>query len=207
MLEPIKDNWTIVLVGNWNTSIFSPPWLDKFIFEDPNLLFEYSVVTGLPMRITASEVRLIPSIDRVIFNPVDLGDDCLKRMELFACRLLQTLEHTPVTATGINFGFKYEGDDVDTIISRLFASSDDQVYSDMGMPLRERTFIRSLDIEDWVLNLKAGVKGSRLQFDFNFHSTTENAASSKRKIEGKILELKNKSVKILNDVYNLQRAT
>ncbi len=203
MLEPIKDRWNIVLVGHWNISIFSPPWLTEFVFGEPELVFEFPITPGLPQRITGVGIRLIPKPDSVILSPSELSDKHLERMETFACNLLRNLPHTPISASGVNFGFNYEDDNADTIISEHFPSTDDTLFSDRDMALRDKTFIRSLDHDGWVLNLKTIIKDTKLQFNFNFHAATASAKISRDKIEGKVLELKSKAERILKDIYGL----
>jgi hypothetical protein len=205
MLEPTKGSWNIVVVGLWNISIFSPSWLSRYVFGETDLEIEYPITPGQPLRITGDRVHLIPKRDRVMLNPVELSSENLTKMETFACKLLQNLQHTPVSASGVNFGFEYTGDNADMVIDDHFQSIDDTRFSDQDLSLRERTFIRSLDCDDWVLNLKTIIKESNLRFEFNFHAATASAEISRVKIKGSVLGLRDKAEAILKDIYNLTK--
>jgi hypothetical protein len=205
MLTPIREDWTIVLVGHWNISIFSPAWLTQHVFEERELVVEYPIDPGFPRRITGAEVRIIPMPDRVVLNPVQVSDSVLAKMETFACALLLKLQHTPISASGVNFGFKYEGDDREEIITSHFPSQDDSFFSERGMRPKDRTLTRSLDWDGWVLNMKTLITHSELRFDFNFHADTPNAEISQKKIAGNVFKLKVQAEQILKDIYHLAR--
>ena len=50
MIKPVITEWTIVILGRWNTSIFNPKWLGKNIFDDKKLTIEVAMDAGFPMH-------------------------------------------------------------------------------------------------------------------------------------------------------------
>ena len=61
MLEPRPEEWTVVLLGNWNVSIFNPAWLTKNLFENETISLELPMIFGLAPKIKGDDIILIPS--------------------------------------------------------------------------------------------------------------------------------------------------
>lgn len=141
-MKAIRDAWNVVLAGNWNLAIFSPNWLSKNLFGSESITIEFPLVPGLPPRFTAEGVTVLPSTDCVMLAPKTLTDDALKRTEGMACKLLNLLPHTPISALGVNFGF-LEKEPSEELLQH-FVDRDETSLADAGFEILIRTFSRKL---------------------------------------------------------------
>ena len=205
MLRPIREKWTIVILGKWNESIFTPKWLGENIFDKKKISLEFPMEPGFPRRITSNGITLIPDSNRLLLNPTELYDDYLRRMEHVACQLLDRLPHTPISHTGINFGYRIEP--VSDDLQSHFPSLDESRFGDAGMIIRLRKYGWSLDIDGQYLNLNCELSenSESLDFSFNFHSESSTADSARKVIEGHVLELRDKADLILRQIYDLSK--
>lgn len=202
MLEHVKNDWTIVVVGRWNTAIFNPDWLrENNIFESTEFGLEFAMVPSMPMRITADNIALIPYSDKLIAVPEDLEETTLLGMESKFCKILNILEHTPVTATGINFAYKVSNspEEIMNILTFLFREK----FSEQQLVLNSKEFRWSFKYEDIVLNLRCTVTGQELYIKFNFHSNTINTEKAFQMINNKLLHYRDFSRVILESVFDI----
>ncbi len=108
-MRPNADTWTVVLVGQWNPSVFNPEWVARH-FND-NRPVEAQLAAGPGMlgiagwRVVVGDLLMVPSRDRLTLGTRVTTDDALRRVETTARRVLDLLPHTPLVAVGINFGF------------------------------------------------------------------------------------------------------
>ncbi len=145
MLEAVRDHWTIVILGKWNTAIFSPEWLAQNVFQTQEIGLEFGMVPGMPRRITANKVTLIPTQSSLILAPADLDDSTLLRMEQIACTILDLLTHTPVTNVGINFGYRIAPALPELL--RQFPSAHGELFASQQLIIQSREFM-------WILKHK-----------------------------------------------------
>src|SRR5262249_48360464 len=95
------DNWSVVLLGAWNTAILTPDWLTKHLGVEGPVQIEFPVGNPLlPVRYTLLGVRMVVADHRLILAPSTDEAVVLSRMEKFAKTILQTLTHTPISAVG-----------------------------------------------------------------------------------------------------------
>jgi hypothetical protein len=204
MLTPIQDRWNIVILGKWNTNIFTPDWLARNAFETPEMKIEYPIEPGIPPRITSLTTRITPAPNQVIITPTELDEASMKRMESIACKLLDVLPHTPISNTGMNFAYRFT-DVSDTNLLDHFPFVDDNAFADKGMDLESRSFSRRLRCENRQLNFKTEIHADEAHFFFNFHADTPTAEEAHRSIEGQFILLKGVAENILESVYELRR--
>jgi hypothetical protein len=117
-MRAVPDSWSIVIVGRWNVSILNPTWLGKHVFENPEVQVEFSLTPGSPPRFTSREIRIVPQNAAVTVQAVQYTEAAMRRAEEVACKLLELLQHTPVSAVGVNFGFEEPSPD-EAIVAKL----------------------------------------------------------------------------------------
>ena len=107
----------LVIVGGWNSRIFTPPWIKKYLFpeeqEDFTIEMPAPFSSGfnaqfISPRISSKEVRILLQENRLSFSPVENKVEHFDRIEELATQLADYLPHTPVTAYGVNFLFTDE---------------------------------------------------------------------------------------------------
>jgi len=201
MIKPVITEWTIVILGRWNTAIFNPKWLGENIFEEKKLNIEVAMDAGFPMQITGDKVLLIPREDRLILAPTEISDVCLQKVEDISVKLLQLLSHTPVARIGLNFGYETELDD--DFINLHFPDPDAAGCLTKGLITRKRFCNRSCDYEGEALNMNFTID-DKLRIKFNYDSETTDTKSAIDKIKNKFLQHKKLTLKLLNELYNLK---
>ncbi|OEU73379.1 MAG: hypothetical protein BA869_04945 [Desulfuromonadales bacterium C00003107] len=200
----IKDmSWSIVLAGKWNRFIISPEWAAKNIFKEEKIKVEMAIGLGAPPRFSSSEIMMIPSEDRVAFHLLDHSDECLQKAEELAVSLLTILNHTPVNALGVNFGFIEAAPNDD--LMELFAFEDNDSFIEQGYSIKDTNIIRKLEIEpESSLNLTMGAIEAGLGFDFNFHYEVNSTKEAADILKGKLLSNKEVALNLLQANYKLR---
>lgn len=203
VLTPLKDTFTVVLAGLWNTQIFHARWLAKNVFQEEGVTLEVPTVPGLPQRFGGSDVTLVPGPSRVTVLPGRFQQDSLTHAEGIAHRVVELLPHTPLQAIGYNFGFAVE--EADTSLLRRFRDPDLGAYTDAGFVSVRYSVVRSLERDGTTLNLSAQVAEGRLEFHFNYHSDIENAEDALAAMPpGRFWNLLQDSRDLLMSVYELE---
>lgn len=200
-MKVIQDSWNIVLAGNWNVAIFSPHWLSKNLFHSDSITLEFPLVPGLPPRFTAEGVIIFPSSDRVIFAPRTLTDELLTKTEKMACELLNLLQHTPITAVGVNFGFIEKEPTQELLVH--FVDKDAALLADAGFEIIERTFARKLIYQGQQINLSTKIELNEIKVDLNFHTDVQSAEQAQNSLKAVILKHRVTAFQLLQNVYNL----
>lgn len=98
----INDIKHLVTVGAWNTAIFLPEWMNRFVLTDyTNINVEVPVAVNSSLRYTTEDFvfAIVNSrLEIIIKNKPHNAISCLRN-------ILQKLIHTPIVAFGINFKF------------------------------------------------------------------------------------------------------
>ena len=201
-VKPIIDNWTLVVVGDWNTRIFTPDWVGAKLFEADDLTTEVSLTPGQSMvRFTHAGVRIIPQDDRLVIGVQDIASDTLSRAEEVGVRLLSLLPHTPVTAYGVNFGFLEARPR--TALTAVFRASDHKRISEM-YEIGRIELTRTLGLDEGVLNLKHVFDDPTVELHFNFHHQSPEAGLAAEGLRGRVQEYRAVAYRILEEAYALR---
>lgn len=204
MFEALRENFTIVVVGRWNVSIFSPGWVGKNIFDKKAITLEVGIEPELPRRLAVDDVVVIPQSSRLMVASNIINDTTLKRMEDAVCKMLELLSHTPVSAVGVNFGYR---------VKPLTDS-----FSNIPAPLAEKLASAGLAIESheikWtvgyererrtILNLLVQIDKDEAIIKFNFHSDAENTGKAIESIKDKVIVYRDKALSVLDSVFGVR---
>jgi len=149
--------------------------------------------------------------DRLVFFPRELNEKNLLGTERACCSVLRDLPHTPVTAIGVNFGF-VERDPSEELLG-LFNLSDVGSILQERWQMRQRKLVRKLSREESTLNLSLTLEEEegRVDVECNFHTDTPSdqpdrspADMASEAIDGRVLELRDTCLHLLEAVYHLQ---
>jgi hypothetical protein len=105
----------LVLLGHWNTLLFTPKWLNNNIFNNelPDKINVEVLVHGNNVQkkiIHLPHFKLEVSQEKLCFNLNEYDDDHYQELLNAANTILTKLQHTPLTAIGINFIHIVESD-------------------------------------------------------------------------------------------------
>ena len=201
MIKELKENWTIVINGSWNISIFNPAWLSGNIFKSKEVTLEIGLEPGLTRRLIGDNVVIIPRPSRLMFTPNDLEDSTLKRMEEIACTVLEVLKHTPVSAVGINFGYSIKPvqTNLDNKLPKLFSAE----FAKEELIIESREYKWTCQYEKQTLNVSYQADGKEAKILFNFHSDLPDASSAAKHISGKVISFRDKTRAVLDNVFDV----
>ncbi len=198
------ENWSLVLVGAWNTAILTPDWLTKHLGITGPVQIEFPIGNPLmPLRYTFNGVHLVVVRDRIVLAPSADDADVLSRMESFSRSILTVLTHTPLTGIGINFEF-VEAVPSDEV-KKLFKSPDLARIADADLVVEATELKRQLRLpHDGVLNLSLRqMNGQQVAVTLNFHRDVDGAATGASYLDGRVTKYRALATKFLHDAYEL----
>lgn len=208
-MEEIKNACSIVILGGWNTRILTPPWLSNHVYKKGVLEVLFPVDPTLPIIISDPESFSINiSNTRLLLNPVNINEEKLKLMAEGAFTILTTLEHTPVSAVGINYGFK---ENVKQIEFLNYIEQDGSDLQNKFVDLHKltninliRTFKMSDQFDNRIMNFKMlkAYKSSEIIVEFNFHKDVNEAKEAANLVkQNNVIELHNFAINFLTTYY------
>lgn len=202
----IKDieNWSVVLVGFWNQKIFNPEWLTKQKITKPNEQVEVniSIQNNSPfgIRYGFDDVHLQVFDRRLILNPTKDEDKILKTVENTSIKILELLEHTPVSGIGVNFQFIDEKPDSNKY--EIFRFNDPEQLSDHDFEVLSSAIQRRLIREGQIINLTiSNDDKNRIIYNFNYHSDASTSLEAIKHLKGSLIRHKKESIDLLESVY------
>ncbi len=169
--KPSREN--IVVTGTWNPAILHPRWLVENQCIGP-VEMKLSPLSNGYVQFSGDGCFRQPQPDRLVGGP--LPDGKPERAVAFMERVLTILEHTPVSAIGLNFGYDFSraGDEIAESIappSALADIVDEHVDQEL-----DRSFVgrwRTPALGVMMLTLRRAKEEWRL--DFNFHHDVARA--------------------------------
>lgn len=200
----------LVIVGGWNSHIFTPAWIKRYLFpgEEETFTVDMLVSQGfntqfVAPRILSKEVEILLQENRLNFSPIENKNENFDRIQELALHLSDYLPHTPVTAYGINFLFTEN--DISGDLINLIRPRDLEELEQFGTSLTSEKYTRRLELNGRTLNFTIGFEAEKVTFDFNFHFKIRDLVGFKAGIlETPILKLKQEAVEFIAAVYNLE---
>lgn len=203
---PSNDAFNIVTVGSWNPAIFSPEWAKNHLAEDKDkdVILAIPMQMTLPPRLTVDEVNLYPSTQALMIDCIENGtyspEACSRKLSLIA----SLLEHTPVTAVGINFKFAFDIAESPALIE-LFSFNDAAKLDSNKYKLISSSVKRTFAISDSsILNLSIESRSDQFLCEFNFHSDIRHLSEIIDKTSSdRIKNCRIQAVEFMSNVYDI----
>src|SRR5437867_2471575 len=109
-MQCVLEHWTIVVAGAWNANIFTPAWVSANVFNGQNINLEMQIGPGGPaIKYHFGRMTLIVKSDMIIAGAREPTTEAMDEMSGALRKILELLPYTPVTALGVNFGFREAG--------------------------------------------------------------------------------------------------
>lgn len=193
----------LVIVGAWNKHIFNPEWINKYLLPNKKLEVEFPLnIDGSP-RISTDTLRIYVLNNKLNIMLRKANDSVLEEIEELALKIADYLPHTPVIAFGINFLF--ESDNNYDQLKELLKLPDTDKLTQNGFIINSNQIRHNLFFDDKNINLSIIHEKETYKFDFNFHFEITSLVEFKNKLnENSIVAIKNLSIKILNEIYNVE---
>ncbi len=202
----------LVIVGGWNSRIFTPLWIKKYLFPGEHEDFTVEMPTPFSLdfntqfispRISSKEVRILLQENRLSFSPVENKNEHYDQIQELALQIADYLPHTPVTAYGVNFLFT-EDPISEEVVNRI-RPRDLEEFAQLNDSLTGEQYARRLRLNGRILNFTIKLDGDKASFDFNFHFKIGDLIAFKAKIaEISILELKQEAIQFMSEIYHLE---
>lgn len=198
MTEVNENVATLVVVGTWNVSIFTPEWVKEnvLIGKDFQILFPVNIMNSLKF-VVPNKYSLVVNGNRLEFQLNDNCDVCSKELLEPVRNVLRSLIHTPVSSFGINYVFKTN--EQPGLLSTLPHTN--EIKDALNSEVESTEVTRSIKLQDGnILNFKIYQKGQETNFDFNFSYVVnkiqtmldilgdDNIIISKRNVAKELLE-------------------
>jgi hypothetical protein len=209
-MQPKPGFFNLVIAGNWNPYIFSPDWIkSNLIVSDDGQDHPIKLAVPLnnpdaPPQITFDGFQLFPSITRLEIKPEKLSVEAMHRCTNVAKKCLQLLNHTPVFAIGVNFGFEEqeEPEALATAVKFEDSSRIDSEKYQLNSSESKRVFSLKDDPAKLIVRLSSNKEA---YIDFNFEIQTPNAAAADESLTTeRVSILYEKAVAFIKDVYGLE---
>ena len=201
MTEVNENVATLVVVGTWNVSIFTPEWVKEnvLIGKDFQILFPVNIMNSLKF-VVPNKYSLAVNGNRLEFQLNDNCDVCSKELLEPVRNVLRCLIHTPVSSFGINYVFKTN--EQPGLLSTLPHTN--EIKDALNSEVESTEVTRSIKLQDGnILNFKIYQKGQETNFDFNF-SYVVNKIQTMLDILGDdniIISMRNVAKELLEKVY------
>jgi hypothetical protein len=172
MTEVNENVATLVVVGTWNVSIFTPEWVKEnvLIGKDFQILFPVNIMNSLKF-VVPNKYSLAVNGNRLEFQLNDNCDVCSKELLEPVRNVLRSLIHTPVSSFGINYVFKTN--EQPGLLSTLPHTN--EIKDALNSEVESTEVTRSIKLQDGnILNFKIYQKGQETNFDFNFSYVVNN---------------------------------
>ncbi len=192
----------LIIVGSWNKAIFSPEWITKYLFPSTQVQIEYPINnSNASIRFRANNIALNIIDQRLLFYTEAHTDEVFDLIGETAISLCRFLPHTPVTSFGINHIFESSKEEV--LEQHLFDISDNRMIEDHGYTIQSIKTIRTIQLEDCILNLSYTQEGETVVYDFNYHYNISSIEEFIQKFSScNISQKKNHAIEVLS-MYDL----
>ena len=195
MTEVNENVATLVVVGTWNVSIFTPEWVKEnvLIGKDFQILFPVNIMNSLKF-VVPNKYSLAVNGKRIKGQG---KENCDKELLEPVRNVLRSLIHTPVSSFGINYVFKTN--EQPGLLSTLPHTN--EIKDALNSEVESTEVTRSIKLQDGnILNFKIYQKGQETNFDFNFSYVVnkiqtmldilgdDNIIISKRNVAKELLE-------------------
>ncbi|WP_292759306.1 hypothetical protein [Methylophaga sp. UBA2689] len=206
-MQPINNEYSIVVLGAWNPSIFSPEWIKKFLVnieegEEIEIAFPLDDATA-PRKISFKEISIFPGRKKMDLIPIVPSKDNLEFCQSILVTLFNILPHTPVSGFGINFGFLESN--LSTELTNLFELSDENSLIDNYVP-KGTSISRNIvkEGQNYIINLTLSEANGNVSIKINFHFNIASTEECREILEtGAVENCFNETLELLETVYGI----
>jgi hypothetical protein len=202
----INDNKHLVTVGAWNTAIFTPDWMKKFILSEyENFNVEFPLAINSSLRFTTPDFvfAIVNSrLEIMIRNNSDKAISCLRT-------ILQKLIHTPILAFGINFKFNANKSELDDGLWKSFFIDNPLAKINESYPIIENSntvLFEISKINKLRLNVTKNFDES-VSFDFNYDYQVKSAQELLDVLgsnDNLVMDLRERTIVLLDTYFKLK---
>ena len=172
-------NWSVVIIGRWNTAILTPARISKKIFKLPKgTRVEVAIPTDgiMPYQVKHPDRNIIltAGAQRLEIRLCVMKYENLQHALEAGASALEWLPETPVSAAGYNLNFQTDEPSAE-MIALYCNPQTDSLFAGLENPIEEWSLTRSMAFNDGFLKLTTLGKKGHFEMQCNFHrSSNEN---------------------------------
>lgn len=206
-MHPKKDSFSIVIIGAWNPTIFSPEWVSKYLSEngecDVSVAFPISDPTA-PRKISFEEVHLYPGRKQLMISPEQPNLAGMQKCSTIIRKILENLQHTPVSSVGINYAFT-ENNVTGQIEDALMPSDTAKILESRQVRQTNVTRVLSSEGDNYILNFTLARDIEGYIVAFNYHYDLNDSLLYKDLFGSNIVEEHfDSAIKLSNALYGIE---
>ena len=192
--------WSVVVVGRWNRAILTPAGIAKRLFcLDESTPVEVSIAIDAlaPPQVKHAGITVVAGWDRLIVQPETCDFDGLGEAMAKACRAMENLPETPVTAAGMNV--KYAASEpLEPLQQIAWHEWWDAQLSDQSYEIAGRSLMRALKWSEGQINFTVGEEANgAFLVQFNFHRGSTNVDDLKKWVSTPVSEIEGQTKRLL----------
>lgn len=203
-MQPVAEDYTIVIPGNWNLAILNPDWIARTLFQAEGVEAQITIVAGTTsLRYRHNQVIIAPNANRVLFSTSELSAENLAAAEAAAERILEQLPVTPVSGVGINFG--YRQDQIPENVADIFNAADVAALAARDLAITRLSVTRTIRYDERDLRLRlTQTEDNSLRVHLNYHKAVGSSEEARQAIHQKVAAYLAHGEGILRDIYGLE---
>lgn len=205
-MQRLSGEWTIVVIGGWNLSIFQPDWVAKNLFEEEEIRVEVALVSGASQfSFIHNGISLVVNPSKLTISSENLDDKSINSCEECLKKIARLLPHTPVSAIGFNSGY-IDVNQNDTLLG-LISLCDTAKLAGEGCKIVETSIRRQLDMDERIINFRILERDGKFYITVNYHLNVESTFAILEIPDGEYLQTSKQVAKLLEKIYDMTLET
>jgi len=203
-METKKQYDSLVIVGIWNKAIFTPQWVQKYVFtNEEKIKVEYPIDNpDASLKFSSQGISLNIINQNLIFSVENPNTEKFSNLAQKAISVCRALAHTPIFCFGVNHYFECHKDEIKD--KNIFDFSNFQLLQDKGYELISMRNQQTLKFKHHILNIIWSINDDKVQVEFNNHYDVSDINSFFSIFNEDILsERLEESKSYINNIYGL----
>lgn len=203
-MKPRNSYNALVIVGAWNVPIFTPEWMNRYVYTQPkDLIVEYpQIPIQASLKFTCDNVGIYVADNRLFFSAEKTDVNTFNTIGENALAICRSLIHTPVQSFGINHVFECSFDEIKD--KDIFTFKDDEKYENCGYDVESVQVNRTIKFQNHILNIIWRKVGDTVTIEFNNDYRISDIQQFITLFEDRIIEeRKNNAIEFLKKVYDI----
>lgn len=172
IMELLPKSYSIKMLGNWNPAIFyRQQWILKNILEQEQAEFQLAYPVddpNAPRLLSFNGIHLIPEKNTLTLLPKIPTLTGMLHCQSYMLKILELLNHTPVTNCGINYSFSGQ-EDLRRITDQYELKDENHIDSSRYQWQESRITRRYRVNDQQYLNLSVIYSETKVELEFNYH--------------------------------------
>lgn len=194
---------TLLIVGAWNRAIFTPDWVNKYVFPGEKVTIEFPVNNpDASPRYSSNGISVFIVNQKLVFKIANPTKEKYIQIGTKAIAVCRALAHTPLVCFGINHYFECTKDEIDAL--KIFTTNNEKL-NEYGYILKAMSNQQTLNFEHHILNIIWTLNNDKGSLEFNNHYEIKDVESFIEIFDEKLLSDRlDNSVSFIKNIYNIK---